>query len=156
VTELRFKACTFPNDHGGVCGWEVVYLDSGTKTHAPKLVCQRCDRMRKWLSHGQYDLIKTFQHEIARLMPHELPVLTDKTLTIGAKTVAFEIKENTGSIFKNTEKKSEKSPDYSGDGLLFGVPARIYGRIKEKKDGSKYLALSFVKKEEKEGADVPF
>jgi hypothetical protein len=62
--------------------------------------------------------------------------------------MAFEIKPNSGSLFKNTDKKSEKSPDYSGDGNIFGVAARIYGRVKEKKDGSKYLSLSFVKKEE--------
>ena len=150
MIELRFKPCPFPNDHGGVCGCEIVYVDSGTKTHAGRIVCQHCDRMRKWLSREQFETIMAFQDEIKRLFPMELPVLTNQSLTVGAKTVTFQPKENSGSLFKN-EQKSGNQPDYRGDANISGVVCKISGWVKEKKDGGKFLSLAFTPKEDGAG-----
>jgi hypothetical protein len=152
MTTLRFKPCTFPNGED-VCGCDLVYLDAGTKTHAARLVCERCNRMRKWLSHHQYGIIKTLQYEIA-VWP-ERAVLTDQHLAIGPKIVSFEVKENTGSIRKNETKKSDKSPDYWGDSNIEGTTYKVSAWVKEGKKG-KYLSLAYTKKEAEAKEDLPF
>ena len=47
--------------------------------------------------------------------------------------------KNTISIFKNEEKKSEKSPDYSGNIELNGEKFRVALWVKQAKNGKAYL-----------------
>lgn len=50
--------------------------------------------------------------------------------------------KNTISIFKNEDKKSEKSPDYSGNIELNGSKFRVALWIKQSKSGKAYLGGS--------------
>lgn len=47
--------------------------------------------------------------------------------------------KNTISIFKNEDKKSEKSPDYSGNIELNGEKFRVALWVKQAKNGKAYL-----------------
>ena len=47
--------------------------------------------------------------------------------------------KNTISMFKNEEKKSEKSPDYSGNIELNGEKFRVALWVKQAKNGKAYL-----------------
>lgn len=53
--------------------------------------------------------------------------------------MAYEMREGYGNLFKETEKKSEKGPDYRGSIMLGGVVYEIAGW---KKDGTKGTFLS--------------
>ena len=63
----------------------------------------------------------------------------------------YEQKEGQGALFKNTEKKSEKHPDYRGDITIGGAKFWLSAWIKEGKKG-KYMSVSAQPKTEKTAA----
>lgn len=63
--------------------------------------------------------------------------------------MAYEQKDNSGSLFKNDRKESDTHPDYKGSALLNGVEHWVDAWINEKRDGSgKYLAFKVRPKEQ--------
>lgn len=65
--------------------------------------------------------------------------------------MAYEPKDNTGSLFKNDRKESDTHPDYKGSALLNGVDHWLDAWINTAKDGSKYMSLKFKPKEARQG-----
>jgi hypothetical protein len=61
--------------------------------------------------------------------------------------VAYEIKPNTGSLFKNDKMKHEKSPTYTGTVNIDGVEYYQSAWVNETKDGKKYFAQKFNRKD---------
>jgi uncharacterized protein (DUF736 family) len=59
----------------------------------------------------------------------------------------FKHKENSGSLFKNKNKKAENSPEYHGSCNIEGTKYNVAAWINETKKGEKYLNFK-VKKEE--------
>lgn len=59
----------------------------------------------------------------------------------------YEQKTNTGSLFKNQKKETEKHPDYTGSLKLEDGDYMISAWIKEGKSGN-FLSLSIRKKED--------
>ena len=57
--------------------------------------------------------------------------------------MAFEHKENSGSIFKNDYKETDKQPDMRGDAKINGRIIRIAGWKSKTNDGKAYLSLRF-------------
>lgn len=66
--------------------------------------------------------------------------------------MAYEMKDNTGSLFKNDRKETDSHPDYKGSALLGGVEHWLDAWINEARDGSKYMSLKFKPKEQRAGA----
>ncbi len=63
--------------------------------------------------------------------------------------MAFEQRENTGSLFKNERKEKDNQPDYKGTAMINGLQLEIGAWVKEAKTtGKKYFSLSFKAKEE--------
>jgi uncharacterized protein (DUF736 family) len=60
----------------------------------------------------------------------------------------YEMKDNSGSLFKEQEKKSEKSPDYSGDCMIDGTVYRMAAWIQESSSGRKYMSMKFSPKDQ--------
>jgi hypothetical protein len=60
--------------------------------------------------------------------------------------MAYEMREGSGSLFKNDKDGNEKRPDYRGDALINGEVLEISAWIKEGKKG-KFMSLSFKPKE---------
>lgn len=61
--------------------------------------------------------------------------------------MAYEQKDNTGSLFKNDYKKSEKQPDYKGSALIGGTEYAVSAWLKDGKKG-KYFSFSYKRKDE--------
>ncbi len=82
--------------------------------------------------------------------------------------MAFELRENQGSFFKEKNKTNEKAPDYTGELNVEGVMYRLAGWIKVARSGEKWVSLSVELPREKDshtekredgargGDDVPF
>lgn len=60
--------------------------------------------------------------------------------------MAFEQKENSGALFVNDRKESEKHPDRTGTALIDGREYYVSGWVKEGKKG-KWLSLAFKAKD---------
>lgn len=85
--------------------------------------------------------------------------------------MAYEQKDNSGSIFVNDRKQKETHPDRTGTALIDGTEYYISGWLKQSKDGKPFLSLSFKPKSQETkpangglsgkqsddfGGDVPF
>lgn len=59
--------------------------------------------------------------------------------------MAYEKKEkdNSGVLFKNKEKKTEKHPDYNGSAIIHGQHYYMSAWINESKKGEKYMSFAF-------------
>lgn len=57
----------------------------------------------------------------------------------------METKQNTGAIFKNTNKKAEAHPDYRGTINVDGVEKKIALWIKQSSNGTNYFSVSISK-----------
>ena len=53
-------------------------------------------------------------------------------------------KDNSGALFKEEEKKSEKHPDYKGNCLINGKKMYIAAWVNTAESGKKYMSLSFT------------
>ena len=56
--------------------------------------------------------------------------------------MAYEHKENKGSIFKNEKKEKDTHPDYTGQINVAGTLYNISAWINESKGGKRYFGLS--------------
>lgn len=56
--------------------------------------------------------------------------------------MAYEQKNNSGSLFRNDKKQTEKQPDYNGTVRVDGKDYKLAAWIKESKSGQKYFSLS--------------
>lgn len=57
--------------------------------------------------------------------------------------MAYEIKPNSGSLFKNDRKQSDRHPDYTGTANVNGKEVRISAWVRESANGKKYFSLAF-------------
>ena len=69
--------------------------------------------------------------------------------------MAYEMKELTGSLFKNDERKTDKHPNLQGSCLIDGVEYWLSGWTKERDNGDKWISLAFKVKEQKPQAKKP-
>lgn len=56
--------------------------------------------------------------------------------------MAYTLQEGQGSLFKNTNKKSEKSPDYNGEIVVNGEAMWLNAWMKKSKSGVSYLSVA--------------
>jgi uncharacterized protein (DUF736 family) len=61
--------------------------------------------------------------------------------------MAYEQKDNTGSLFKNDRKETDSHPDYKGSALLNGVDHWLDAWINTSNSGTKYMSLKFKPKD---------
>lgn len=55
----------------------------------------------------------------------------------------YEIRDNTFTLFRVTDKESDKHPDFTGKGKRNGELVYVAAWLKESKSGKKYLSGSF-------------
>lgn len=76
----------------------------------------------------------------------------------------FKQNDNSGALFRNDRKESDKQPDYKGTATINGVKLEIAAWIKESNSGTKFMSLRFqeprVRTESAEvkppAEDIPF
>lgn len=61
--------------------------------------------------------------------------------------MAFEQRDNSGSLFKNDRKQQENHPDYTGTAMIDGCEYFISAWVKESRAGKKFFSFSFKPKE---------
>ena len=57
--------------------------------------------------------------------------------------MAFEQRNNSGALFANRKRETEKHPNATGDALIGGVKYRVSAWTKTDKNGNKWQSLSF-------------
>lgn len=60
--------------------------------------------------------------------------------------MAYQHKPDSGSLFRNDKKESDKHPDYKGDALIDGKEFWVSAWINEGKNG-KYMSLKYAEKQ---------
>jgi len=61
--------------------------------------------------------------------------------------MAFEQRDNSGSIWANDRKTADKHPDRTGSAKINGEDFWVHGWLKKKSSGKPYLSLSFKRKD---------
>ena len=61
--------------------------------------------------------------------------------------MAYESKDNSGSIFANDKKESANHPDGKGSAMIGGVEYWVSSWNKKTKDGKPWRSLSFIPKD---------
>lgn len=69
--------------------------------------------------------------------------------------MAFEQRDNSGSLFKNERKQQPNHPDYTGTVMVAGVEYYLSGWVKEGREGKKFFSLSLKPKQEAAPARKP-
>lgn len=68
--------------------------------------------------------------------------------------MAFEQKDNSGSLFVNERRTSDRHPDRTGSATIGGVEYWVSGWIKEGRDGKKpWLSMAFTTKDDGRRSD---
>ena len=61
--------------------------------------------------------------------------------------MSYEIKENSGSLFKNDRKEKEGHPDYKGSANIAGLEYWVSAWVNKTKDGKSYMSFKYQLKE---------
>ena len=64
--------------------------------------------------------------------------------------MAFEQRDNSGSIFRNEKKEKENHPDYKGSAMINGVEMWMSSWLKTGANGTKFMSFSFQPKEQQQ------
>ena len=62
--------------------------------------------------------------------------------------MAYEMKEGSGSLFKNDRKEKDTHPDRTGSAKIGGVDYWVSGWIKQDRNGKPYLSMAFKPKDD--------
>jgi uncharacterized protein (DUF736 family) len=124
------------------CCENIAVIRPGKAQHAGELRCAGCDRHRGWLPQAAMNFLTAITQRFGA--PAEPVVLRDSTIAIGDETMATKTYDNrnTGALFKNEDKESEKHPDYRGPLNVDGREFWISGWLKISRKGTKYMSLS--------------
>lgn len=63
--------------------------------------------------------------------------------------MAYEPRDNSGSVFQNDRKEKDAHPDRAGSAMVGGVEYWVNGWLKKDKNGRPFLSLAFKPKGEK-------
>jgi hypothetical protein len=62
--------------------------------------------------------------------------------------MAYEQRDNSGSLFRNERKDKDSHPDYTGNGMIDGKGYWFSAWIKKDRNGKSFMSMSFKPKEE--------
>ena len=68
--------------------------------------------------------------------------------------MAYEQRDNSGSLFKNDRKEKETHPDYKGDAMVNGQMVWMSAWLKIASNGTKFMSFSFSPKEQQAAKPV--
>lgn len=69
--------------------------------------------------------------------------------------MAYEMRPNTGSLFRNDKKESDTHADYKGSAQIAGTDMWVDAWINESSSGVKYMSLKFKVKDQTFSATPP-
>lgn len=62
--------------------------------------------------------------------------------------MAYELRNNTGSIFKNFKKEKPGQPDYKGDTMIDGKTYWLSAWVKKDKNGNDWFSFAVTEKDQ--------
>ena len=68
--------------------------------------------------------------------------------------MAYEQRDNSGSLFKNDKKESENHPDYNGSAMVNGTEMWMSAWLKTSTSGKKFMSFSFKPKDQQTSKPV--
>ena len=68
--------------------------------------------------------------------------------------MAYEQRDNSGSLFKNDKKESENHPDYNGSAMVNGTEMWMSAWLKTSSNGKKFMSFSFKPKDQQAAKPV--
>lgn len=69
--------------------------------------------------------------------------------------MAYEQRNNSGSLFKNDRKQNERQPDYTGNAIVNGKTMRISAWIKRSQSGTAFMSLAFDEPQQQSQQSAP-
>lgn len=69
--------------------------------------------------------------------------------------MAYEQRDNSGSLFKNDKQGHDNRPDYRGNAMVNGEMLEMSAWIKTSQSGTKYMSVSFKEQYQKPEAPKP-
>lgn len=66
--------------------------------------------------------------------------------------MAYEVRDNSGSMFPNDRKERDSHPDFKGSVMIDGIQYWISGWEKQAQSGKQFVSLAFQRKEESRNA----
>jgi uncharacterized protein (DUF736 family) len=69
--------------------------------------------------------------------------------------MAYEQRDNSGSLFKNDKKEKDNHPDYKGLCMVGGVEMWMSSWLKTGANGTKFMSFSFQPKEQQAAKPAP-
>jgi len=124
------------------CGSTPALVAAAPKPHAAALHCADCGKHRQWIARSDYAAIKDFAIEIATRFG-DLGAISfrgaiqrqdNQEATDMQKKAAFD-NSNSGVLFKNDNKQSDKHADYRGEVNAAGVDYWLNGYVRTSKKG---------------------
>jgi hypothetical protein len=128
-------------DRVNSCHANTAIIFPGKAQHAGEFRCAACGAHRGWLSHHTRDFIL---QTVRRFGAPPTPIVVRQSME--KEVSKFEQKDNTGALFKNPDKTSEKHPDYRGSITVNGVEMWLSAWIKTSAKGVKYMSLALQPK----------
>jgi hypothetical protein len=130
-------------DRNKPCCNNVAIVSPCKAQHAASLRCTGCNAHRGWLRREALDFLTDLSQRFGA--PVEPIILRDQQ--IGDHVMADKQYDNSGILFRNSDKNGERDRDYKGEATIGGVGYWVSGWIKEAKNGSKFLTFSFKAKD---------
>jgi uncharacterized protein (DUF736 family) len=62
--------------------------------------------------------------------------------------MAYEQRDNSGSLFKNDKKETDNHPDYNGSAIVGGQEVWMSAWLKTASNGKKFMSFSFKPKDQ--------
>jgi hypothetical protein len=130
------------------CCGNMATLGPGKGPHAAELRCSACGRHRGWLAQEAGDFLKTITEQFGA--PTEPLTLSDNSIGDHTMTDKKFDNKNTGVLFKNENKQSEKHSDYRGSVNAAGLDYWVDGWVRQSKSGAKFISFKLKLKQEQQ------
>jgi hypothetical protein len=124
------------------CHDNLAIIHPGKPPHSAELRCATCNAHRGWLPQTVLNFILETTRRFGA--PTEPIIVRQQEKA----NMAFQLKPNRGSLFKNDEKSKQEDRDYAGSINVEGREYWLSGWVSETKKGGKYLSLAVKPKDE--------